>query len=271
MTVGVFDSGLGGLTVLFRIRERLPDLPIIYLGDNGNAPYGTRSPEEIYQMTCRGVQVLFEKGCKLVIIACNTASAVALRKMQEEWVPNDKRVLGVFVPLIEKITERQWGDNSPPRKVSIRDVALFATPSTVASKAFERELGFRSIGVNVESQPCDGLVDAIELGDLYLAEQLVELYVDQLVQRLPKPEIIVLGCTHYPLVSNFFHKHFEKGVQMLDHADIVAESLKDYLIRHPDKVGEIMDSICLTTGDPLYVKEKASMLAGIEVNFDKAD
>ena len=271
MTIGVFDSGLGGLTVLFRIRERLPDLPIIYLGDNSNAPYGTRSPEEIYKMTCRGVQVLFEKGCNLVIIACNTASAVALRKMQEEWVPDDKRVLGVFVPLIEKIVERQWGDNSPPRKVSIRDVALFATPATVASKAFERELGFRAIGVNVESQPCDGLVDAIELGDLFLAEQLVKLYVDQLLQRLPKPEIIVLGCTHYPLVSNHFQKHLGQEVQILDHADIVSESLKDYLVRHPDKVGQTTDSMCLTTGDPLYVKEKASMLAGIEINFDKVD
>ena len=99
----------------------------------------------------------------------------------------------------------------------------------------------------------------------------MELYVDQLLQRLPKPEIIVLGCTHYPLVSNFFHKYFEKGVQILDHADIVSESLEDYLIRHPDKVGETMGSKYLTTGDPLYVKEKASMLAGIEINFDKAD
>ena len=111
---------------------------------------------------------LFEAGCDLVILACNTASAAALRRMQEAWVPRDKRVLGVFVPLIEALTERRWGDNSPPREVAVKHVALFATPATVASsRAFQRELAFRAIGVDVEAQSCGGVVDAIEEGDTF--------------------------------------------------------------------------------------------------------
>lgn len=270
MAIGIFDSGLGGLTVFLKIREKLPNLPMIYLGDNANAPYGIRSSEDIYKMTCDGIELLFDKGCKLVILACNTASAVALKRIQEDWVPEDRRVLGVFVPLIEKVTERHWGDNSSPKKVSIKNIALFATPSTIASQAFERELGFRAIGVKVVSQPCDGLVDAIELGDLHLAEQLVEMHVGELLERLSKPEVVVLGCTHYPLVKNFFSKYLGKDIKILDHAEIVSESLKDYLFRHPDKVGIKEGSFFLTTGDPQYVMEKAQEISGAEVNFIKA-
>ncbi|WP_442954546.1 glutamate racemase, partial [Pararhodobacter sp.] len=154
MAVGVFDSGLGGLTVLDALVRRLPQVPFVYFGDNANTPYGTRDAEDIYRLTTQGVQRLFDEGCDLVILACNTASAAALKRMQESWIPPGKRVLGVFVPLIEALTERQWGDNSPPREVAIKHVALFATPATVASRAFQRELAFRAIGVDVEAQPC---------------------------------------------------------------------------------------------------------------------
>ena len=122
-----------------------------------------------------------------MILACNTASAAALKRMQETWVPPDKRVLGVFVPLIEALTERQWGDNSPPREVAVKHVALFATPATVASRAFQRELAFRAIGVDVEAQPCGGVVDAIEQGDEILAEALVRSHVEALKRRMPHP------------------------------------------------------------------------------------
>ncbi|MEO0991826.1 MAG: glutamate racemase, partial [Pseudomonadota bacterium] len=118
MAVGVFDSGLGGLTVLDAAMKRLPDQPFVYLGDNANTPYGTRTAEDVYGLTVKGTERLFEAGCDLVILACNTASAAALRRMQEAWVPRDKRVLGVFVPMIEALTERRWGDNSPPREVA---------------------------------------------------------------------------------------------------------------------------------------------------------
>ncbi|MGB8621496.1 MAG: aspartate/glutamate racemase family protein, partial [Paracoccaceae bacterium] len=185
MAVGIFDSGLGGLTVLDAVSKRLPDVPFVYYGDNARAPYGVRDADDIYELTTHGVERLWAAGCDLVILACNTASAAALRRMQEKWVPADKRVLGVFVPLIEALTERQWGDNSAPREVGVKHVALFATPATVASRAFQRELAFRAIGVDVEAQPCGGLVDAIEQGDEMLAEALVRSHVEALKRRMP--------------------------------------------------------------------------------------
>jgi len=150
MAVGIFDSGL---TVWDAVRTRLPDLPLVYMGDNAHAPYGVRNADDIHDLTTASVARLFDASCDLVTLACNTASATALRRIQEAWVPRDKRVLGVFVPLIEALTERQWGDNSPPREVAVNNVALFATPATVVSRAFHRELAFRAIGVDVEPQP----------------------------------------------------------------------------------------------------------------------
>jgi glutamate racemase len=114
MAVGVFDSGLGGLTVLDAVVKRMPDVPFVYFGDNAHAPYGVRTPDDIFKLTTAGVERLWREGCDLVILACNTAAAAALKRMQETWLPRDKRVLGVLVPMIEAVTERQWGDNSPP-------------------------------------------------------------------------------------------------------------------------------------------------------------
>ncbi|MEM7320854.1 MAG: glutamate racemase, partial [Pseudomonadota bacterium] len=180
MAVGIFDSGLGGLTVLNAAQQRLPQMEFLYYADSANAPYGVRDAQNIFELTRDAVHALWDRGCNLVILACNTASAAALRRMQEEGVPPGKRVLGVFVPLIEALTERHWGDNSPPREVEVKHVALFATPATVASRAFQRELAFRAIGVDVEAQSCGGVVDAIEDGDMILAEALVRSHVDAL-------------------------------------------------------------------------------------------
>jgi glutamate racemase len=204
MAVGIFDSGLGGLTVWNAVQAHLPGVDFIYLADSANAPYGVRTSDDIYNLTTAAVQRLFDAGCDLVILACNTASAAALRRMQEGWVPQNKRVLGVFVPLIEAMTERQWGDNSPPREVDLKHVALFATPATVASRAFQRELAFRAIGVDVEAQACGGVVDAIEEGDFILAEALVRSHVDALKRKMPSPQAAILGCTHYPLMQEAF-------------------------------------------------------------------
>jgi glutamate racemase len=234
MAVGIFDSGIGGLTVLDAVHRRLPELPLIYYGDNAHAPYGVRTADDIYNLTTTAVQKLFDRGCNLVILACNTASAAALRRMQDGWVPKDKRVLGVFVPLIEALTERQWGDNSPPREVAVKHVALFATPATVASRAFQRELAFRAIGVDVESQACGGVVDAIEDGDLILAEALVRSHVDALKRKMPEPDAAVLGCTHYPLMDKVFQDALGPQVKVLSQANLVAESLAHYLDRRPD-------------------------------------
>ncbi|RMD95682.1 MAG: glutamate racemase [Alphaproteobacteria bacterium] len=270
MAVGIFDSGLGGLTVLDAISKRLPDQPLVYYGDNAHAPYGVRDAEDIFRLTTQGVERLFDAGCDLVILACNTASAAALRRMQETWVPRDKRVLGVFVPLIEAVTERPWGDNSPPREVAVKHVALFATPATVASRAFQRELAFRAIGVDVEAQSCAGVVDAIEEGDMILAEALVRSHVEALKRKMPNPEAAVLGCTHYPLVEDVFRAALGPEVKVFSQPRIVAESLADYLARHPERAGEGTQSFFLTTGEPRRVSDGATRFLRRRIEFRAA-
>jgi glutamate racemase len=270
MAVGIFDSGLGGLTVLDAVQRRLPDVPFVYLGDNAHAPYGTRTPDDIFALTCAAVERLWAEGCDLVILACNTASAAALKRMQESWVPKDKRVLGVFVPLIEALTERHWGDNSPPREVAVKHVALFATPATVASRAFQRELAFRAIGVDVEAQPCGGVVDAIEAGDEMLAEALVRSHVEALKRRMPHPEAAVLGCTHYPLMERTFAEALGPGVRVFSQAALVAEALADYLVRRPQFRGAGTAARYLTTGDPQAVGNRATQFLRKRVAFEAA-
>ncbi len=267
MAVGVFDSGLGGLTVYREIHAAMPDLPLVYFGDNIHAPYGVRGADDIYDLTCQACSHLFEAGCDLVILACNTASAAALRRMQEGWIPEGKRVLGVFVPLIEALTERDWGDNSAPREVDVKHVALFATPSTVASRAFQRELSFRAIGVDVEAQPCGGLVDALEDGDLILSEALVQSHVDALLRRMPKPEAAILGCTHYPLMADMFQEALGTSVQVFSQGKIVARSLKNYLKRHPEMVGPGTKSQFLTTGNAKSVSSQATRFLRQDIRF----
>lgn len=268
MAIGIFDSGFGGLTVLDAVRRRLPEQALVYLGDNARAPYGVRESGDIRDLTKRGVSALWGRGCDLVVLACNTASAVALRRIQEEGVPEGKRVLGVFVPLIEALTERGWGDNSPPREVALKSVAMFATPATVASRAFQRELAFRAVGVDVEAQACGGLVDAIEDGDLELAAALARGHVEALKRKMPAPEAAALCCTHYPIALDAFCDALGAGVKVLSQADLVAESLADYVARHPDLLGAAAASAFLTTGDPGRVSEKATQLLRRRIEFE---
>jgi len=269
MAVGIFDSGLGGLTVWAKVQERLPDVDFVYLADSAHAPYGVRDADDIYDLTCAAVQRLFDAGCDLVILACNTASAAALRRMQEAWVPEGKRVLGVFVPLIEAMTERQWGDNSPPREVAVNHVALFATPATVSSRAFQRELSFRAIGVDVEAQACGGVVDAIEEGDMILAEALVRSHVDALKRKMPQPDAAILGCTHYPLMQDAFQAALGAQVKVFSQAELVAESLADYLERRPEMLGK-GEAAFLTTGDPARVSDRATQFLRRQITFTAA-
>jgi glutamate racemase len=269
MAVGIFDSGLGGLTVLEAAQKRLPDVDFIYLADSANAPYGVRTADDIYALTCAAVQRLFDAGGDLVILACNTASAAALRRMQEGWIPEGKRVLGVFVPLIEALTERDWGDNSPPREVDVKHVALFATPATVASRAFQRELAFRAIGVDIEAQACGGVVDAIEDGDMILAEAMVRSHVDALKRKMPTPQAAILGCTHYPLMLDSFQEALGADVKVYSQAALVGESLADYLTRHSDKIGNGA-SAYLTTGDPKRVSDRATQFLRRPITFTAA-
>lgn len=270
MAVGIFDSGIGGLTILDAIQRKLPDQALIYLGDNAHSPYGVRTADDIFALTCASVERLWAEGCDLIILACNTASAAALKRMQETWLPADKRVLGVFVPMIEALTERQWGDNSPPREVGVKHVALFATPATVASRAFQRELAYRAIGVDVEAQPCGGVVDAIEAGDEILAEALVRSHVEALMRRMPHPEAAVLGCTHYPLMEAVFADALGDGVKVFSQANLVADSLADYLARRPEFKGVGKVSKFLTTGDPKKVSNKATQFLRRKIEFEAA-
>jgi glutamate racemase len=269
MAVGIFDSGLGGLTILDAVQARLPDVDFVYLADSANAPYGVRTADDIYDLTVAATQRLFDAGCNLVVLACNTASAAALRRIQEGWVPEDKRVLGVFVPLIEAMTERQWGDNSPPREVAVKHVALFATPATVATRAFQRELAFRAIGVDVEAQACGGVVDAIEDGDFILAEAMVTSHVDALKRKMPEPQAAILGCTHYPLMMDAFQKALGADVKVFSQADLVAASLADYLERHPKMIGG-GEAAFLTTGDPARVSSRATQFLRRPMTFTAA-
>lgn len=269
MAVDIFDSGLGGLTVLDAAQKRLPQVDLLYFGDNAHAPYGVRDADDVFNLTVKAVQRLWDGGCDLVILACNTASAAALRRMQEGGLPPGKRVLGVFVPLIEALTERQWGDNSPPREVTVQHVALFATPATVASRAFQRELAFRAIGVDVEAQACGGVVDAIEDGDMILAEALVHGHVDALRRKMPQPQAAILGCTHYPLMEQAFQDALGPDVKVYSQADLVAESLADYLGRHPDMLGT-GEAGFLTTGDPARVSDRATQFLRRQITFSQA-
>ncbi|WP_170381238.1 glutamate racemase [Ruegeria atlantica] len=269
MAVGIFDSGLGGLTVLDAAQKRLPDVDFLYYADSAHAPYGVRDSENIYDLTRRAVYDLWSRGCDLVILACNTASAAALRRMQEDGVPEGKRVLGVFVPLIEALTERQWGDNSPPREVAVKHVALFATPATVSSRAFQRELAFRAIGVDVEAQACGGVVDAIEDGDMILAEALVRSHVDALKRKMPEPQAAILGCTHYPLMAEEFQAALGADVQVFSQGALVAESLADYLERHPNMQGNGKGGF-LTTGKPTFVSDRATQFLRRQITFEAA-
>lgn len=267
--IGVFDSGLGGLTVLAALRRAMPEQDFIYLGDNANAPYGSRSPEEVTNLTRDAVARLFGLGCPLVLIACNTASAIALRGLQQEWLPEvapERRILGVFVPLIEALTGRGWREE--PGEAPVREAVFFATPATVASGAFTREARRLAPDLTVIEQSCPGLVDAIEAGEP--PEPSVTRAVTAALER-GSPEAALLGCTHYPHAEAAFRAALPAGMPVLSQPDIVADSLARYLERHPQFRGGTGWLDCLTTGDPAHVSARATALFGRSLPFERLD
>ncbi len=269
MPIGVFDSGLGGLTILRALQDRLPDQAFIYLGDNANTPYGTKDAYDVFDYTTKAVQALFDKGCELVILACNTASASALHRMQVSWLPKgDLRVLGVFVPMIENLTQRDWGDNAPPTHTGLENVAVFATRSTIESGAFPREMKFRARDVEVVGQACDGLVDAIEAGDIQTSKALVNAHVETLLKSLPNPQAAVLGCTHYPIVEDIFRAALPASTKLLSQPGIVAEATANYLARHP-RYKEVGETRYFTTGEVEKVGKLAELFLGHPAKWQK--
>lgn len=227
--IGVFDSGYGGLTILNEIRRALPQYDYIYLGDNARAPYGTRSFDIVYRFTLEAVRYLFEQGCQLVILGCNTASAKALRSIQQNDLPSidpARRVLGVIRPTVEKIGEISKTGN----------IGIVGTPGTVRSRSYNMEIEKLYPQFNTFSQACPMWVPLVENGEAagdgtdYFVKRDIEL----LLAQQPGIDTVILGCTHYPLLKDKVEKYVPAGVTVLSQGAIVAESLSDYLDRHPE-------------------------------------
>jgi glutamate racemase len=225
--IGVFDSGYGGLTILADISEKLPQYDYLYLGDNARAPYGIRSYDVVYEYTLEAVKELFDRGCELVLLACNTASAKALRTIQQNDLPKiapNKRVLGVIRPTTEII-----GSMS-----NTGHVGVLATQGTVASESYVIEIGKFSPDTIVTQHACPMWVPLIENNEHYThaGKEFIEKDIHHLLQADPKIDTILLGCTHYPLVKDFIETIVPEHVQVVAQGEIIAEGLADYLQRH---------------------------------------
>lgn len=225
--IGVFDSGYGGLTILHGIRQRLPEYDFMYLGDNARAPYGSRSFEVVYQFTRQAVLKLFSMGCQLVILGCNTASAKALRSIQQRDLPQwdeNRRVLGIIRPTAEVIGQL----------TTSRHVGLLATPGTILSGSYEMEIAKLFPDIKLSGVGCPlwaSIVEANE-ADSPGADYFVQKRIDMLMRKDPEIDAVILGCTHYPLLMSSIVKHVPTGVRIIPQGEYVANSLRDYLNRH---------------------------------------
>ncbi|MCJ2097148.1 glutamate racemase [Methylobacterium sp. J-072] len=278
MNIGVFDSGSGGLTVARALDDAFPARNFIYLGDHANAPYGDRSVDEIYRLTIFGLERLFQENCSLVVVACNTAAARGLRRLQREWLPvahPTRRVLGVIVPVVEEVTGVPWtADQKPlPRSVEAPNttVAVFATKHTVESRAFAGEIYKRAPHIEVWQEACPRLVPLIESdAPDNVIESAVGRYVISLKDRMSgrSPDVCILGCTHYPLIEPIFRKFLPFKTRILSQPSVTARSLADYLKRHPEfPVSTIGTRRFLTTGKPELASRIASRFYGRAITF----
>lgn len=245
--IGVFDSGYGGLTILSKIKNLLPEYDYIYLGDNARTPYGTRSFDVVYQFTRQAVMKLFEMGCHLVILACNTASAKALRSIQMNDLPGidpRRRVLGVIRPTVECIGEITRS----------RHIGILGTNGTIKSESYPLEIHKLFPDITVSGEACPmwvPLVENNEAGSLG-ADYFVQKHIDNLMYKDHRIDTIILGCTHYPLLQHKIERFSPEGVQIISQGEYVASSLKDYLHRHPE-----MDEMCTKGGSRLYCTTEA--------------
>lgn len=243
--IGVFDSGFGGLTVHRALVEALPERDFVYLGDNRNAPYGARTPIDVLNLTCAGLERLFAEGCTLAIVACNTASVVALRWIQQQWLPARRHedgvarnAIGIVVPTIEAVTGIGWHEGGAPSRERKQPstIAVFATRRTVETGCYPIEIRKRRPDITVAQQACPELAGSIERGlpRCHLRE-LVEQYVGELLNSIDtSPDAVILGCTHYPLVTDLFAGALPCGVRLIHQPGATAHALKLYLERHPE-------------------------------------
>jgi len=265
--IGIFDSGIGGLTVVKEVLKKLPEYQILYLGDTARLPYGNRSQDLIYKFTVQGVDFLFRQGCQLVIVACSTSSSEALRKLQQEWLPKnypDKRVLGVIRPVVEVAAkESRFGR-----------IGVIGTRGTIMSESYIKELKKQKKDIKVCQQAVPLLVPLVEEGMQKRREtkMLIRNYLRPL--KLKKIDTLIMGCTHYPILHKEIKSIMGKSCNVLDTSAIVAESLKDYLKRHPEiesKLAKGKDHRYLVTDLTDKFKENAQNWLGQEIELEKID
>lgn len=262
--IGIFDSGYGGLTILGRIRNLLGRYDYIYIGDNARAPYGTRSFDVVYEFTLQAVKFLFERGCRLVILACNTASAKALRTIQQHDLPEidpSRRVLGIIRPTVEELG----------KYTGVGHIGILATPGTIGSRSYEMEIKKLYPGFKVSGKDCPMWVHLIENNDINTpaADFFIERDVRGLLEKDPDIDTIILGCTHYPLISGKIRKYIPAGVRLLEQGDIVAESLENYLQRHPEMERKLSRNATveyLTTENPEKFDNNVSLFLNEEIH-----
>lgn len=267
--IGVFDSGYGGLTVLREFVDRLPPYDYLYLGDNARAPYGTRSFETVYRYTLQCVQWLVQQNCPLIILACNTASAKALRSIQQNDLHKldpDLRVLGVIRPTTEIIGHH----------TQTNSIGILATNGTVQSQSYLMEIEKFFPGVKIEQEACPMWVPLVENNEHQTegADYFIKKHIENILGRNKDIDTLLLACTHYPLLREKIEKHLPKNVRLVAQGEIVAESLKDYLHRHPEierKISKEGKRIFYTTDDPEDFDNKAGFFFGEQVRSGHLD
>jgi glutamate racemase len=255
--IGIFDSGYGGLTIFEKIRDLLPHYDYLYLGDNARTPYGPRSFEVVYQFTLQAVQFLFDAGCPLVILACNTASAKALRTIQQRDLPRiapGRRVLGVIRPTVEVVD----------RISRTKHVGILGTSGTIASQSYRLEIAKLFPHVTVVDEACPMWVPLVENREYNTpgADYYVKKHIDHLLSQDPEVDTILLGCTHYPLLIHKINRFLPEGITVFAQGSRVAESLQDYLFRHPEidnRLTKGHTARFLTTESPSKFSEMASL------------
>lgn len=266
--IGVFDSGIGGLTVLKAFLQTLPEYDYLYLGDNARAPYGNKSLEVIYEYTRQAVACLFQQGCVLIILACNTASAKALRRIQQEWLPSNyprNRVLGVVIPLAESGMEvTRYGR-----------IGVIGTRATIESKVYEQELHKLKKDVSVYGLACPLLVPLVEEG--WAGKPETTMILKKYLRRMKSKNVdtLILGCTHYPFLEKDIERIMGRNCRVLNGPEIIAQKLEDYLRRHPEIKARISTQgrrVFLTTDDPLRFKSVGEGFMGRKIDgVDKVD
>ena len=261
--IGFFDSGLGGLTVFRAVAKELPDYDYIYLGDNARVPYGGRSPDIIYEYTKQAVDYLFQQGCQLIILACNTATSVALARLQKEYLPQNypqRRILGVIRPAVEAALEMSFNNR----------IGVIGTEATINSQAFVKEFAKFHKDYIIYQQACPLLVPIIESGEL--AWEGLDSILEKYLAPLRKKAIgaLILGCTHYSLIKDKIQYHIGKAVRLIAEDEVVPIKLKDYLWRHPElekQLGRGKKRIFLSTASSQRFSELANMFLGEDQPF----